>query len=109
KEEYPSVIACHTALLARKSGKPVKMIYDRAEDMAATTKRHPSRTRHRTAVDRYGKLLAMDIEFILDGRANTTLSRVVLYRGTLHAAGPYSCPNVRIRSKAVATNHPPHG
>jgi CO/xanthine dehydrogenase Mo-binding subunit len=109
KEEYPSVIACHAALLARKSGKPVKMIYDRAEDMAATTKRHPSCTRHRTAVDRDGKLLAMDIEFILDGGAYTTLSTVVLSRGTLHAAGPYSCPNVRIRSKAVATNHPPHG
>ena len=109
KEEYPSVIACHAALLARKSGKPVKMIYDRAEDMAATTKRHPSRTRHRTAVDRDGKLLAMDIDFIVDGGAYTTLSTVVLSRGTLHAAGPYYCPNVRIRSKAVATNHPPHG
>lgn len=109
KEEYPSVIACHAALLARKSGKPVKMIYDRAEDMAATTKRHPSRTRHRTAVDQDGKLLAMDIEFVLDGGAYTTLSPVVLSRGTLHAAGPYACPNVRIRSKAVATSHPPHG
>src|SRR5579864_3049041 len=38
KEEYPSMIAGHAALLALKSGKPVKMIYDRAEDMAATTK-----------------------------------------------------------------------
>jgi CO/xanthine dehydrogenase Mo-binding subunit len=85
------------------------MIYDRTEDMAATTKRHPSRTHHRTAVDRDGKLLAMDIEFLLDGGAYTTLSAVVLSRGTLHAAGPYSCPNVRIRSKAIATNHPPHG
>lgn len=109
KEEYPSVIACHAALLARKSGQPVKIIYDRAEDMAATTKRHPSRTRHRTAVTRDGKLLAMDIEFIVDGGAYTTLSSVVLSRGTIHAAGPYFCPNVRIRSKAVATNHPPHG
>ena len=52
KEEYPSVIAAHAALLAMKSGRPVKMIYDRAEDMAATTKRHPSRTRDRTAVTR---------------------------------------------------------
>ena len=49
KEEYPSLIAGHAALLAWKSGKPVKMIYDRAEDMVATTKRHPSRTRHKTA------------------------------------------------------------
>ncbi|PYY13525.1 MAG: carbon monoxide dehydrogenase, partial [Acidobacteria bacterium] len=109
KEEYPSVIACHAALLARKSGKPVKIIYDRAEDMAATTKRHPSRTRHRTAVSRDGKLLAMDIEFTVDGGAYTTLSIVVLSRGTIHAGGPYVCPNVRIRSKAVATSHPPHG
>ena len=58
KEEYPSMIAGHAALLAWKSGKPVKMIYDRAEDMVATTKRHPSRTRHRTAVSSDGKLLA---------------------------------------------------
>ena len=42
KEEYPSMIAAHAALLAMKSGKPVKIIYDRMEDMAATTKRHPS-------------------------------------------------------------------
>ena len=109
KEEYPSMIAGHAALLARKSGRPVKIVYDRMEDMAATTKRHPSRTRHRTAVTRDGKLLAMDIEFIVDGGAYATLSSVVLSRGTIHAAGPYFCPNVRIRSKAVATNFPPHG
>src|SRR5438270_7896640 len=109
KEEYPSVIACHAALLARKSGRPVKIIYDRAEDMAATTKRHPSRTRHRTAVTKDGKLLAMDIDFVIDGGAYATLSSVVLSRGTIHAAGPYECPNVRIRSRAVATNAPPHG
>ena len=109
KEEYPSMLACHAALLAWKSGKPVKMIYDRAEDMAATTKRHPSRTRHRTAVTRDGKLLAMDIDFTIDGGAYETLSPVVLSRGTIHAAGPYACPNVRVRSRAVATNTPPHG
>jgi CO/xanthine dehydrogenase Mo-binding subunit len=109
KEEYPSVIAGHAALLAWKSGKPVKIVYDRAEDIAATTKRHPSRTRHRTAVSRDGKLLGMEIEFVVDGGAYTTLSPVVLSRGTIHAAGPYVCPNVRIRSCAVATNAPPHG
>jgi len=109
KEEYPSMIAAHAALLAWKSGKPVKIIYDRAEDMVATTKRHPSRTRHRTAVTRDGKLLAMDIDFTLDGGAYLTLSPVVLSRGTIHAAGPYDCPNVRISSRVVATNMPPHG
>ena len=109
KEEYPSLIAGHAALLAWKSGKPVKLIYDRAEDMVATTKRHPSRTRHRTAVTKDGKLLAMEIDFVIDGGAYCTLSPVVLSRGTIHAAGPYRCPNVRIESRAVATNMPPHG
>jgi CO/xanthine dehydrogenase Mo-binding subunit len=109
KEEYPSMIAAHAGLLAWKSGKPVKIIYDRAEDMVATTKRHPSRTRHRTALSREGKFLAMDIDFTVDGGAYETLSPVVLSRGTIHAAGPYGCPNVRIRSRAVATNLPPHG
>jgi CO/xanthine dehydrogenase Mo-binding subunit len=109
KEEYPSMLAGHAALLAWKSGKPVKIVYDREEDMAATTKRHPSRTRHRTAIARDGRLLAMDIEFVIDGGAYATLSSVVLSRGTIHAAGPYRCDNVRVRSTAVATNTPPHG
>ena len=109
KEEYPSMIAGHAALLAWKSGQPVKLIYDRAEDMVATTKRHPSRTRIRTAVTREGKLIAHDIDFVLDGGAYATLSAVVLSRGTIHAPGPYSCPNVRVNARAVATNAPPHG
>jgi CO/xanthine dehydrogenase Mo-binding subunit len=109
KEEYPSMIAGHAALLAWKAGRPVKIVYDRAEDMAATTKRHPSWTRHKTAVSHEGKLLGMEIDFVVDGGAYATLSAVVLSRGTIHAAGPYFCPNVRIKSRAVATNVPPHG
>jgi CO/xanthine dehydrogenase Mo-binding subunit len=109
KEEYPSMIAAHAALLAMKSGKPVKIIYDRMEDMTATTKRHPSRTRHRTAVSKDGRILGGEIEFTIDGGAYETLSPVVLSRGALHAGGPYYWPSVRIRAKAVATNAPPHG
>jgi CO/xanthine dehydrogenase Mo-binding subunit len=109
KEEYPSMIAGHAALLAKKSGRPVKIIYDRMEDMAATTKRHPSRTRHRTAVDGAGRILGGEIEFVIDGGAYATLSSVVLSRGTIHAGGPYHWPSARIRAKAVATNVPPHG
>jgi CO/xanthine dehydrogenase Mo-binding subunit len=77
--------------------------------MVATTKRHPSRTRHRTALARDGRLLGMEIDFVVDGGAYATLSSVVLSRGTIHAAGPYNCPNVRIKARAVATNTPPHG
>ncbi len=109
KEDYPSIIAGHAALLAMKSRKAIRIVYDRAEDMAATTKRHPSRTRHRTAVTRDGKILGGEIDFTIDGGAYATLSSVVLSRGLIHAGGPYYWPNIRIRGKAVATNAPPHG
>ncbi|HEX9610406.1 MAG TPA: xanthine dehydrogenase family protein, partial [Gemmatimonadales bacterium] len=109
KEEYPSLVAIHAALLARKAGRPVRLIYDRHEDLAATTKRHPGVIRHRTAVRRDGALIAQDIELVLDGGAYCTLTPVVLSRAAIHAAGPYACPNVRIRARAVATNTPPNG
>src|SRR6185369_1514779 len=54
KEEYPSMIAGHAALLALKAKRPVKIIYDRVEDMIATTKRHPFIIKHKTGVKRDG-------------------------------------------------------
>ncbi|MGZ9277422.1 MAG: xanthine dehydrogenase family protein molybdopterin-binding subunit, partial [Candidatus Limnocylindrales bacterium] len=109
KEEFPSVIGLHAALLARKAQKPVRMIYDRHEDIAATTKRHPAIVRHRTGVTADGRLVAQDIEVVMDGGAYCTLTPVVLSRGALHAGGPYRCPNVRIRARATRTNTPPNG
>jgi CO/xanthine dehydrogenase Mo-binding subunit len=109
KEEYPSVIALHAALLALKCGKPVRMIYDRHEDISATTKRHPAVVRYRSGVSTTGELLAQEIEVIMDGGAYCTLTPVVLSRGTLHAGGPYRCENVRITGRAMATNTPPNG
>jgi CO/xanthine dehydrogenase Mo-binding subunit len=109
KEEYPSIIALHAALLAQRVGKPVRMMYDRHEDISATTKRHPAWIRHRTGVTREGELVAQDIEVVMDGGAYVTLTPVVLSRGTIHAGGPYECPNVRIRGRAMRTNTPPNG
>ncbi|MGZ8514185.1 MAG: xanthine dehydrogenase family protein molybdopterin-binding subunit [Candidatus Limnocylindrales bacterium] len=109
KEEYPSLVALHSALLAGKAKRPVRMIYERHEDIAATTKRHPAIVRHRTGVTRDGRLIAQDIEVVMDGGAYCTLTPVVLSRGTLHAGGPYRCPNVRIRARATRTNTPPNG
>ena len=109
KEEYPSMLALHAALLALKLGRPVRMIYDRHEDLAATTKRHPAIVSHRTGVRRDGRIVAQDIELILDGGAYSTLTPVVLSRATIHAGGPYDVPHVRIRARAVATNTPPNG
>src|SRR5580765_7055613 len=109
KEEYPSMIAGHAALLARKSGRPVKLIYDRVEDMVATTKRHPAIVRHHTGVTRDGRLTAMEVDAIIDGGAYATLSAVVLSRGVIHASGPYRCDHVRIHGRATMTNTPPNG
>jgi len=109
KEEYPSVIAGHAALLAKKSGRPVKLIYDRVEDMVATTKRHPAIIRHKTGVTRDGRLTAIEIDAVFDGGAYATLSAVVLSRGVIHASGPYRCDHIRIRGRATMTNTPPNG
>lgn len=109
KEEFPSMLAAHAALLARSAGRPVKMIYERGEDIASTTKRHPSKICHRLAATHDGRLIAADVDIVLDAGAFVTLSPVVLLRSVLHATGPYRIPHVRIRGRAVATNHLPSG
>ncbi|MBL8746364.1 MAG: molybdopterin-dependent oxidoreductase, partial [Phycisphaerae bacterium] len=82
---------------------------DRSEDMASTTKRHPSRVRHRTGFDSSGRMVAQDIDVLMDAGAYVTLSPVVLSRGIIHAGGPYSCEHVRIAGRAVLTNAVPFG
>ena len=109
KEEYPSMLAVHAALLARAAGRPVRMTYDRHEDIVATTKRHPAVIRHRTGVAADGRLVAQEIDVVMDAGAYATLSPVVLSRGALHATGPYRCANVRVRARAVMTNTVPAG
>lgn len=109
KEEYPSIIALHAALLARKSGRPVRMIYDRTEDIEATTKRHPASCEITSGCDRDGALRALKIRILMDGGAYATLTQVVLSRGALHAAGAYRWDDVWIEATAVATNTPPNG
>ena len=95
KEEYPSMIAAHAVLLAIKSRRPVKIVYDRMEDMAATTKRHPSRTRHRTAVSKDGKILGGEIEFVIDVRKlPNAVAGEILSRGTVSACRSHPGPAV---------------
>ncbi len=109
KEEYPSVIALHAALLAKKAGRPVRMIYDRTEDIEATTKRHPCWCEISTGCDADGTLRVLKMRVVMDAGAYVTLSPVVLSRGVLHAAGAYRWPNAHIEGVAVATNTPPNG
>lgn len=109
KEDFPSQIALHAALLAARTGAPVRIVYDRHEDIVATTKRHPAEVSVRAGVGEDGTLAALDIEVAMDGGAYTTLSPVVLSRALLHAAGPYRCPSVRVRGRVARTHTAPNG
>ena len=109
KEDFPSHICGHVALLARKTGRPVIMSYNREEDIRYTTKRHPSKIYAKAAVSGEGKILAIDMDILLDSGAYTTLSPVVLARAVLTSFGCYRLPNVRIHGKAIKTNIPPCG
>ena len=109
KEEYPSIIAAHATLLARKAGRPVKIIYDRAEDIASTTKRHPCLVRIKHGFREDGTITAVQAGVIMDGGAYATLSKVVLSRAIIHAVGPYECDNVKVHGTVVQTHTPPNG
>jgi CO/xanthine dehydrogenase Mo-binding subunit len=109
KEDFPSFIAGHAALLAWKARRPVRLIYDRVEDLRFTSKRHPSRIRLKTGWTRTGQLIALQAELLLDGGAYSTLSPLVLQRAVLHLVGPYRCEQVEIVGEALATNYPPRG
>jgi len=109
KEDYPSVLALQASVLALACGRPVSIVHDRHEDIAVSTKRHPSVVRHRTGLTADGELVAADIDVIIDAGAFSTMSPVVLARAILHAAGAYRVPHARIRGRAVATNTPPNG
>lgn len=108
KEAYPSILACQVAVAAHKTGKPVRVIFDRREDMECTSKRHPSRCTYRVAVTN-GRVTALDIDVLFNSGAYTTLSPVVLQRGIICASGVYDIPNLKVRGRAVKTNTVPTG
>jgi CO/xanthine dehydrogenase Mo-binding subunit len=109
KEDAPSAPGAHVALLAHATGRPVRLILSREEDMAVMSKRHPGRVHMRTAATRDGQLVAAEVDYLLDGGAYATLSPVVLFRGTVHACGPYRVPNVKVDSRVVRTHKVPCG
>ncbi|MGD9611892.1 MAG: xanthine dehydrogenase family protein molybdopterin-binding subunit [Kiritimatiellia bacterium] len=109
KEDYPSMLTGYAALPALKSGKPVKIAYERNEDILFTPKRHPVWVRFKTGFKKDGTLTAIECDFILDGGAYLTISDVVMFRGILHCALAYRCDNVVVRGKVARTNSMPCG
>lgn len=108
KEDFPSILACQVAVASMKAKKPVRVIFDRREDITVTSKRHPLIARYKAAV-KDGKVIAMDIDIIYDAGAYSTLSMVVLQRGTICAGGVYNIENLKVHSKANKTNTVPKG
>jgi len=109
KEDVPSLVSSLAALMAWKARKPVKLIYDRSEDILTSSKRHPSVVRYKSGAKKDGTITAIEVEFVYNAGAYQTLSSAVLWRGLVHAAGPYRIPNVKVDAYSVATNTVPCG
>ncbi|MQA74342.1 MAG: molybdopterin-dependent oxidoreductase [Solirubrobacterales bacterium] len=97
----------YLGIVVALTGRPVRMVWSRQESLMARQNRHAVRMRYRTGADAGGRLVAMDVDILSDGGAYALLSALVLLYSTTCAAGPYRCPNVRIRARTVYTNHTP--
>lgn len=99
----------HAALLAQASGRPVKILYDRAESLLAHPKRHATVIRMKTGATKDGRLTAVQAELVGDAGAYASISTKVLKRATTHATGPYDIAHAKVDCYAMYTNNPPAG
>ena len=99
----------HAALLAQKTGRPVKVKLSRQESILVHPKRHAMEIDLTTACDENGRLTAMKAVIISDTGAYASLGGPVLQRACTHAAGPYNYQNIDITGRAYYTNNPPAG
>lgn len=99
----------HIALLAQRTGLPVKMVYDRSESFVGHVKRHPSRMWYRHEATADGTLVKVSARLLLDGGAYAHTSSAVIANAAFFAVGPYRCDNVFVDAAVVKTNNPPCG
>ncbi|MEU9078916.1 xanthine dehydrogenase family protein molybdopterin-binding subunit [Kitasatospora sp. NPDC004745] len=97
------------ALLALRTGRPVKMTLTREESFHTHTSRHPALLRYRHHADAEGRLVKVEAQILLDGGAYADVSAEALAAATAFSVGPYVCPNVFVDAWAVRTNNPPAG
>ncbi|MFI5166068.1 MAG: xanthine dehydrogenase family protein molybdopterin-binding subunit [Thermoanaerobaculales bacterium] len=105
KEDYPSEPAACAALLAWRTGRPVRLLLPRELDMQGSTKRHAMVVRHRWGADSRGRLQFAEVEAVLDAGAYIGISTVVGERANVSAIGPYHVPAVRVDTHVVYTNN----
>jgi CO/xanthine dehydrogenase Mo-binding subunit len=99
----------HLALLAFKTGRPVKMVWTREESMALSTKRHPMRIRHKIGATKEGRITAIEAEVLADAGAYVSCSPYVIGVACGQICGPYNVPHVKLDGYAVRTNNPISG
>lgn len=99
----------HAALLAQRTGQPVKFSMSRQESILCHPKRHAMEMEFTTACDAKGKLLALKATILSDSGAFASLGGPVLQRACTHAAGPYHYTDIEIDGRAYYTNNPPGG
>lgn len=104
KEDFPSIIACQTALASMKIGAPVRLIFDRREDIQFTTKRHPSKISIKSYLDG-NTIKGMKIHVDLDAGPYLGLSDVVLQRAILTMTGSYQIENLEVSGRTYKTNN----
>jgi CO/xanthine dehydrogenase Mo-binding subunit len=99
----------HGALLALRTSRPVKMVYNREESFAGHVHRHPAKIWAEHRADDDGKLVCVRMKILLDGGAYASSSTAVCSNAASFACGPYAVPNALVECKAVFTNNPPCG
>jgi CO/xanthine dehydrogenase Mo-binding subunit len=105
KDEVMTSMCCRAALLARATGRPVKMVNSREESMLESYKRHPYAMYYRWGAKNNGTITAMEIRCIADGGAYASMSPFVTWRSVVQATGPYACENVKTDLYAAYTNN----
>lgn len=103
KEHFPDVLAGPLLVAESIVGKPIKLIFDREEDMLYSVKRHPSKTIYKTAI-KDGKVIGTRGWVYYNCGAYLSASFVVLQRGVFHANGVYDIPNTYVEGFGMATN-----
>ena len=107
KEDQATVWAVICALGARLTGRAVRLVLNRAEDMVLTGKRHPYEADFRLGLDADGRFLAYEVTLYQNAGSAADLSTAVLERSLFHATGSYVVPNVRATGLSCRTNLPP--
>lgn len=107
KEHYPSMIGAQLATALLKINKPIKMILERPEDLAFSTKRHPSKTYYTAYIDDDNNILGMDVRVGLNGGAFKGCSGVVLSRALIACVNVYNIPSLDVVGDVYMTNTVP--